>query len=491
MQIKLYNTLTRNKEVFEPNDENLVKIYSCGPTVYSIQHMGNFRAAFIVDLLRDILHVIGQYPVKHVMNITDVWHLTWDNEWDANTGEDRMEKWARKEWLTAWEVADKYIDLYFEDLEFLKINASMNVFDSPDIYLPRATDNIQEQIDMIVSMESKWHTYIVPWDGVYMDTSTMEWYGVLLPKKHLEGIDSWSRVELKWKHNTTDFALWKFNMTGKKRDMERESPRWVWFPWWHIECSAMAIKYLWEQFDIHTWWMEHIAVHHTNEIAQAECSCSSTPRVNYRVHYQWLMMNWKKIAKSDGNVAYLSEAKERGFTWEDVRFFYLQAHYRSFHDFTRDGLDNAKKTRSNIVRKISKHIQEWLDTTDNLEWIVNNHTPWDYYKILSAILADDIDTVKTLASISTTLKEWNYQDMIDIILFDRDVLKLWILNAVVNSLIPSLIELPQWVKDLAEKRIESKKSKDYTQADLLRNEINDLGWEIHDVSWGYELTPKE
>lgn len=492
MDIKLYNTLTRQKEVFHPIDKNLVRIYSCGPTVYSIQHMGNFRAAFIVDLMRQVLRTIWNYPVKHVMNITDVWHLTGDNEGDANTWEDRMEKWARNEWITAREVAEKYISMYFVDLEYLNINASMDQDDLSDIYLPRATDNIQEQITMILDMERKWHTYIVEGDGVYMDTSTMPWYGILLSQKHLEWLDSWSRVELKWKRNSTDFALRKFNMTGKKRDMERESPWWVWFPWRHIECSAMAVKYLWEQFDIHTGWMEHIAVHHTNEIAQAECSCSSSPWVAYRVHYQRLMMNGKKISKSDGNVAYLSQAREQWYDGEDVRYFYLQAHYRSFHDFTREWLESAKKTRHNTIKKIASYLMsQWNLGIENLKNWLLSFKPNEFYTKLSVIIADDIDTVRTLAAISSALKQWNFNDMIDILLFDKNILKIWLIDWVLERFESTLVKVPDEVIALAQLRMESKKSKDYVQADEYRNQIRHLWREIKDTWDGYTITSLE
>ena len=419
MQIKLYNTLSRQKEIFTPIKPGKVSIYSCGPTVYSTQHIGNMRAAFVVDFLRDTLYTLVWLEPTHVMNITDVGHLTGDNEWDANTGEDRMEKWARKEWLTAREVAKKYTDIYLEDLDFLRIDAGLEQWKHA-IYMPRATDHIPEQIDMIQQLEDKWYTYIVQWDGVYMDTSKFKWYGALLSDKHLDWIQQGSRVELKKKKNPTDFALWKFNMTWKKRDMERESPRWIGFPWWHIECSAMSIKYLWTQFDVHTWGMEHIPVHHTNEIAQAECSCAQAPWVKCWVHYQRLMMNGKKIAKSDGNVAYISQIKEQGYTGIDIRMFFLQAHYRSFQDFTRDGLKAAKKTRQNLQKKLqtlvhidSKIMEEFDENTsaEELKALLQDSFISNLLDEVLATLADDLNTPECMGTIQHAINKITQEEL--------------------------------------------------------------------------------
>lgn len=453
------------------------------------------RAAFIVDFLRDTLYTLAGLEPTHVMNITDVGHLTGDNEWDANTGEDRMEKWARKEWLTAREVAQKYTDIYLQDLEFLGIDAWVEKWH--DIYMPRATDHIQEQIDMIKQLEDKWYTYIVKWDGVYMDTSKFKNYGVLLSDKHLEGIQKWSRVDLKGKISSTDFALRKFNMTGKKRDMERESPRWIGFPWRHIECSAMSVKYLWEQFDIHTGGMEHIPVHHTNEIAQAECSCATHPWVNYWIHYQWLMMNGKKIAKSDGNVAYISQIKEQWYTWKDVRMFFLQAHYRSFQDFTREGLQAAKKTRHNLQKKLKillhidiKTFEDFDEkvSAEELKALLQDTFIFNLLDELLARLADDLNTPECLATIQHAINTITEQELVIdtkelyilIHRLDTRILKLWLLEQ-------EEITIPFHIQSLAQARREAKQTKDYTKADELRQQLHDAGREMLDGKDGYEI----
>jgi cysteinyl-tRNA synthetase len=359
MQISLYNTLSRSLEIFKPINPNKIGIYSCGPTVYGAPHIGNMRKYFLDDIIKNVLKYIWWYETTHVVNITDVGHLTGENEGDADHGEDKMEKGARREGLTARDVAKKYEALFHENCRLLKLD--------PFDVTPRATENIPEQIAMIVQLEKNGYTYTIEWDGIYMDTSKIETYGELMGsnyKKNLENLNAGERVDMGGRKTPTDFALWKFNMTGKKRDMERESPRGIGFPGWHIECSAMSIKYLGNHFDIHTGGIDHIPVHHTNEIAQSECSCASSPWVNYWMHYQFLNINWTKISKSLGNVVTIQDILDRGYSAEDLRYFYIQAHYRSFQDFTWEGLDAMRKARKKLKIKIQwKEIASFLATT--------------------------------------------------------------------------------------------------------------------------------
>lgn len=452
---KIYNTLSRSIEEFKPIDQNNVRMYSCGPTVYSTQHLGNMRSAFFTDLLKKTLRNICWYDVTHVVNITDVGHLTWDNEWDADHWEDRMEKGARKDWITARDVAKKYTEEYLKDLNRLLIEKFEFVTPSTDNKnkknkMPRATDHIQQQIDMIKELEEKWFTYIISWDGVYMDTSKMDDYGILTNKKNLENIESWSRVLDSGKKNITDFALRKFNITWRKRDMERESPWWNWFPGWHIECSAMSREYLWNHFDIHTWGMEHIAIHHTNEIAQSECCWANKPWVNYRVHNQWLMMNGKKIAKSDGNVAFISDVIEKGYTSEDLRYFFFQANYRSFQDFTRESLEAASKGRKKI------------------KLVSDEKYPRD---IVVTPLLEDLNTPIFLANI----QKYGISEKLN------NIFHLYKSKEV--------IEIPSDIQKLAEQRRQAKINKDRTQADSLREKLTQLGREMNDEKDGYVLMP--
>lgn len=460
MELYIYNTLTRQKELFVPSEPWKVKIYSCGPTVYSTQHLGNLRAVFLIDLLKNTIKYIMWYETTHVMNITDVWHLTWDNEWDADHGEDRMEKWARKEWLTARDVAKKYTDIYMNDLSELRIDA----FDT----MPKATDHIAEQIAMIQELETKWYTYIIPNDGVYMDTSKVSNYGALIGKKHLEWLEQWARIEDAGKRNMTDFALWKFNITGKKRDMEWESPWWIWFPGWHIECSAMSMKYLGNTIDIHTGWIEHIPIHHTNEIAQSECSHGHNPWVKYRWHYQHLMMNGKKLAKSEGNVAYMSEVLEKWYTWEDLRYFYFQAQYNNFQDFTWEGLEAAKTTRHNIIRKIAAYIGERIvDFYDVQKEDLNDIL----YHQLVMPLVDDIDTPKLLAHLQKALGNINDEVLKILLYLDKILLKIGLYEWVDALVQAPVSEIPADIQALAQSRRDAKKAWDFALADAIRKQL--------------------
>lgn len=435
------------------------------------------------------------------MNITDVGHLTDDgDQW-----EDKMEKGARQQGITARDVAEKFTKIYVEDLKLLKI-------DDFDV-MPRATDHIAEQIVMVQELEAKWYTYIIENDGVYMDTSKVDDYGKLIGKKHIEGIDQGARIDDAGKKNATDFALWKFNITGKKRDMERESPRGVGFPGRHIECSAMSIKYLGDHIDIHTWGMEHIAIHHTNEICQSECSHSHTPWVNYRLHNQWLMMNGKKIAKSDWNVAFMNEVIERWFTGEDMRYFFLQAQYRSFQDFSRDGLEAASKARRKLNQKIWRRCELVNITHERLQDIdLSSIIVQDHLEIVEKI-ADDFMTPMLIAwlfeliqkrnpeehILKTWQENWTLEtaseeqknawktisnDLQFLYLLDKKILKLWLFE------FQESIEIPQEIQALAERRRQAKLEKDWALADTLRVELEDSGWTMKDGKETYELESK-
>jgi len=491
MDFHIYNTLTRQKEVFVPREEGKVKIYSCGPTVYGDPHIGNLRAFAIAGLLGDTLRALG-YAVKHTMNITDVGHLTDDGD----HGEDKMEKGARKEWLTARDVAKKYEDNFKNYIKELAIH-----FD----YLPRATDHIQAQIDIVQALEEKWYTYTIAGDGIYMDTSKVAWYGKLLPPKHLEWIQSGERIEDVGKRNPTDFALWKFNLTGKKRDMERESPRGVWFPGRHIECSAMARATLGDFLDIHTWGIDHIPVHHSNEIAQSECGFTDGKKwVNYRVHCQFLNIDAAKISKSLGNVFSLPDIQAKWFDALDLRYFYLQAHYRSFQDFMREALEAAQKGRKNLQKKIRDILQSviaspqgvaifssWLETVsvENLRSDLTDAFVGNFFDDLLQNICDDLDTVKLLAALNHNLnaiiKNKLAIDSKELLIvlhrLDTHILKIGLLDA------PEIVEVPADIQALAQSRREAKLAKDYATADDLRKQLHTAGRDMLDGKDGFEV----
>jgi len=463
-RLKLYNTMTYQKEEFVPLIEEwkseFVGIYSCGPTVYSSPTIGNYRAFFTADLIRNVLKYICEYPVKTVMNITDVGHLTDDGD----AWEDKLEKGSKRDWISVWEVAKKYESEFFHGLKEMQI-------DSFDV-MPKATDHILEQIEMIKRLEEKGYTYEISWDGIYMDTSKVEDYGKLMGpnyKKRLENLNAGERVDMGEKKHATDFALRKFSPSDEKRQMERDSPWWVGFPGWHIECSAMSSKYLGNQFDIHHGGADHITVHHPNEIAQSEVVFENQ-RVKYRVHNQFLQVDGGKMGKSLGNAYTLEDIKAKWYSPLDLRYFFFVAQYGSFQNFTRDALEQAKKSRENLKKKIQKSFQE------STSWEDANFQD----QIISAFL-DNFNTPKVLSIIGEkkvfTSSELNYLTFLE-----KKVLKVWLFEEEKNE-----IEIPEEITNLANQRLTAKKEKDYALADELRNQIQNAGFEIKDIPEGFEI----
>jgi len=451
MKLYLYNTLTRQKEEFVPIVPGKVGMYSCGPTVYWTPHIGNLRATFTADLLRNAFQLFG-YEVTSVMNITDVGHLVGD--WDQ--GEDKLEKWAKRDGLSAWDVAKKYEEQFKEGMKKLNVE--------PFTYMPRATEHIEEQIALIQNLDAKGYTYEVAGDGIYMDTSKVENYGELMGpnyKKRLADLQAGERVDMGGKKNPTDFALWKFSPTDEKRQMERPSPRGIGFPGWHIECSAMSSKYLGEQFDLHHWGSDHITIHHPNEIAQSECAFGHHPWVKYRVHNEFLNVDGGKMWKSLGNAWTLEDIESRGYSPLDLRYFYFMAQIVNFQNFTWEQLDVAKNSRKSLIKKIQQ-----LEKSD-----VRN-VQFDE-KVLE-ILSDNLNTPKLFAEINDALNtgESVYASLLAL---DTSFLKLWLFEA------EEIIEIPAEIEDLAQQRIQAKADKNYALADELRNQITALGYVIKDV----------
>jgi cysteinyl-tRNA synthetase len=335
MELLLYNTMTRHKERFQPIRPPQVGLYTCGPTVYNYAHIGNLRTYIFSDILKRVLLYNG-FEVRHVMNITDVGHLTGDRD----MGEDKLEKGARKEGKSAWEIAEYYTQAFKKDIRRLNIL-------EPTLWC-KATDTIADQIALIETLEAKGYTYRTS-DGIYFDTSRFKDYAKL-SHQDLEALQEGARVEKNpEKRNATDFALWKYSPPGIQRQMEWPSPWGVGFPGWHIECSAMSMKYLGELLDIHCGGTDHVDVHHTNEIAQSE-GALGRKFVNYWLHNEHLNVNDAKMAKSQGTGFTLMEIKEKGFDPMDLRYFFLNAHYRSKQNFTFEalkaaatGLDNLRK----------------------------------------------------------------------------------------------------------------------------------------------------
>lgn len=373
--MQIYNTLTREKEEFKPIKSGEVLFYQCGPTVYWTQHIGNLRAMVLSDIIRRTFIYSG-YNVRFVRNYTDVGHLTGDNLGDADSGEDRMEKGVKREGLSPKEIADKYINIFENDIEELNI--------LPPDHKPRATEYIAEMIDMIQKLIAKDFAYVTPL-AVYFDISKIENYTRLSGQKMKENREGAGHADTEdnQKRNPQDFSVWFFR-AGKHQNALQFWPspfssslveNGEGFPGWHIECSAMIKKLLGDTIDIHMGGIEHISIHHTNEIAQSE-SANDKTLANYWLHNEWLLVNNGKMAKSEGTGYSLAEIKEKGFNPLALRYFFLQANYRSKQNFTWEAFQaaatgyerllNNVKNLGDVIGQISEdHKKEFAEKIEN------------------------------------------------------------------------------------------------------------------------------
>jgi cysteinyl-tRNA synthetase len=375
--LRLYDTRTRSVRRFEPLHPPAVGIYSCGPTVYAPQTLGNMRSQLFPDLLRRVLIAAG-YDVTYVTNITDVGHLVSD----ADEGDDKMERAAAATGQTAAEIAQRYTDEWAEDRRRLGCL-------EPDV-LPRAAAHIDEQIAMVAALEAGGHTYVID-DGVYFDVSTFPRYADFAGLD-LDELATSGRVELvDAKRHPADFALWKLTPPGVRRQQEWDSPWGRGFPGWHIECSAMATKYLGERFDIHTGGVDHIRVHHTNEVAQSECVLGVHPWVGTWMHNEFLDLGGEKISKSKGHVLVVESLVERGIEPLAFRYFFLQAHYRQQQAFSWEAITGA----ATALRRLVGHAVAARDAggePDPAKVEPHRRRFW-------AALADDLNAPQALAAI--------------------------------------------------------------------------------------------
>lgn len=472
MQIKLYNTMTRKVEEFVPITPNHVGIYNCGPTVYWDQHLGNMRTFFNSDMMKRMFLANG-YTVNHVMNITDVGHLTSDED----TGEDKMEKGAARENLSVWDVANKYIKSCLGDMDLLNIMRPT--------HMPRATDHIKEQIELIQKLEKLGFTYEIPNDGIYYDTSKLPDYGKL-GGQNLSELRGGARIENNNKRNITDFALWKFSPTDAKRQMEWDSPWGVGFPGWHLECSAMSMKYLGNHFDIHSGGQEHIKVHHTNEIAQSE-PIVGAPWVRYWVHWAWLMLRDGKMAKSSGSFYTVRGLIEKGYDPMAFRYLLLTGHYRQPMEFSFESLDAAAAGYKNMVRKIAD-LMAAGDTEPVNQDLYNE---W-HDKILTPI-SDNLKTSETLAAVQDLLKNQvvNPATKLSLVNFIDDLLGLQLMDRANKLRAAESETAPADVQELANARADAKKNRDFATADELRAKIDAAGWTVMDTLGGFKLVKKQ
>ena len=458
MPLKLYNTLSRKKEVFKPLKDKKVGMYTCGPTVYFYSHIGNLRSYIFPDILKRVLRLQG-YKVRQIINVTDVGHLTSD----ADTGEDKIERAAQREKKTAKEISEYYFKIFKKDFEKLNIL-------EPDVW-PKATEHIKEQVELIKELERKGYTYKTS-DGIYFDTRKLKDYGKLA-RLNIKGLKEGKRISIGEKKNKTDFALWKFSGKSDKRQQEWDSPWGIGFPGWHIECSAMSMKYLGETFDIHTGGEDHIPIHHTNEIAQSE-GATGKPFVRCWLHGAFLIFKGEKISKSRGGSYILSEIEDEGFSPIDLRYLFLSAHYRKPLNFSIESLKNSKNSLQRLKEIISKiKNRKEKKNTKNIELAYNQFLE---------IINDDLNTPKALSYLWDILREnrLNDSEKYELALKFDEVFGL-------NLGKEEKIEIPREVKELVNEREKLRGQKKFKEADKIREKINKLGFIIEDTERGFVI----
>lgn len=437
----------------------VVKMYTCGPTVYSYPTIGNWRTYVTSDLIIRTLKYLG-YQVDFVMNLTDVGHLTGDNSGDADTGEDRLEKAAKKERKTAWEIADFYSRDFTSGFDKLNLIRPM-VFS-------KATDHIKEQIDLVGRIEKAGFAYKVT-DGIYFDVAAYEAAGNIYGElSNLDEIKKGARIEVNQeKKDPRDFALWKFSPSTSsgqvRRQMEWESPWGVGFPGWHIECSAMSMKYLGEQLDIHVGGEDLKSTHHPNEIAQSEAVTGKKPFCRYWVHGAFLLVDGGRMGKSEGNAYTIADIESRGYSPLALRYFYLSSHYRKQQNFTWEALEGAQTA----LDKLRHFVESWGEPmVGSVEYEV---------KFMNAI-ADDLNLPEALAVVWELVKS-DYPDgakRASLLKFDE------VLGLNLSAVGSRQLAVGDDVRKLLEKREILRRERRFGEADKVRDEIEKLGHRVED-----------
>lgn len=455
--LKVYNTLTRRKEEFVPLNDKVVTMYSCGPTVYSYAHIGNMRAYLFMDSVRRTLKYNG-YKLKGVMNITDVGHLLSDGD----DGEDKMEKASKEQQKSVYEIAAIYTDAFMKDLAKLNIG-------KPEI-IAIATDHINDMIKYVEALVEKGYGYETS-DGIYFDISKFREYGKL-SGLDLEGQRAGARVDVNdEKRNPADFALWK--KAPKEHIMQWESPWGMGYPGWHIECSAMSRKYLGDTFDIHTGGVDHIPVHHENEIAQSEALVGHKT-VDYWMHVEFMQVDGGKMSKSLKNTYTVSELEQKGYSAMAFRYFCLNTHYRKKLNFTFEGMDAAKTAYNRLLAAVHSHKGGKSFDEEAVK---------KYDELFTEAINDDINIPLGLGVLWNMLKEKPSQAIYDLAMKFDKVLGL----ALDTEPAPEKVEAPEEVIKLAELRLKARKDKDWAQSDVLREQISNLGYQIIDKKDGYDI----
>ena len=489
--IKLFNTLSRKKEDFTPSpsvsppraggesfaSKGIVKMYYCGPTVYWTQHIGNLRGSFCADLVKRLMEY-NDYQVQFVRNYTDVGHLTSDED----SGEDKMAKGAKREGLTPQQIAQKYIDIYENDTRELNI--------SEPTFKPKATEHVKEMIEMVKTLLDKGLAYSTDL-AIYFDVSQAKDYTRLSKQKLEDNLSGAGKGEIEdpAKKNPHDFALWFFKAGAHQNALQFwpspfTSPlvkNGEGFPGWHIECSAMSKKYLGPTLDIHMGGIEHIPVHHTNEIAQSE-GANGVKYVNYWLHNEHLLVNNEKMSKSQGTGYSLQEIKDKGFDPLDLRYFYLQAHYRSKQNFTWEALAGAKnglEHLNNQVFELTQGNPAFAKATAGTGRISK-----EFKDKFLEVINDDLNTPKALAVVSSLLKNKKISSadkLATIIDFDR-FLGLDLAQAGKEKL-----AVPAEILDLVKQREDARKNKDFKKSDELRDLIKSKGYLVEDTASGNSI----
>jgi len=475
MPLFLYNTLTKQKEEFTPIRDDGVRMYSCGPTVYDRAHIGNMRTYVLSDTIRRTLEYNG-YVVKQVINITDVGHLTSD----ADEGEDKQEKAAKLSGESAQDVAKKYADLFLSDIAKLNIKTKNTKF-------PRATEYIGEQIAMIDTLMQIGSAYKIS-DGVYFDTSMFKNYGELGGVNEQE-LEEGARIEKNpEKRNSEDFALWKFSPEGEKRQQEWKSPWGVGFPGWHIECSAMSRSLLGRQLDIHTGGIDHIPVHHNNEIAQSE-SVNKKKFVNIWMHNAFINVEGRKMSKSLGNLITIDQIIDNGFSPLSYRYWLLTAHYRTPANFTWEALEGS----NTALKKLHRIFVDELS-------VQSGEINEEYQEKFHTFINDDLDTPKAIALLWELVKDdsvspeskrttlLKFDSVLGLGLNESDESLTQLLRGTAQKL--EISDVSKKVQKLVDNREKARDEKDFDTADSLRDKIEKEGYEIEDSGNGPELTKK-
>jgi cysteinyl-tRNA synthetase len=476
MALTLFNTLGRELQEFKPILPGKVGFYGCGPTVYNFAHIGNLRAYVFHDTLVRSLRFLG-YDVTYVMNVTDVGHLTDD----ADSGEDKMVKSAQERGKSVYEIAQFYTEA------FLKDTASLNI-GRPTI-ICKATEHIQEMVALIQRIEANGYTYMAG-GNLYFDVSKFPKYGELALLK-LDELKAGARVGVdENKRNPQDFVLWFTKSKFEGQAMVWDSPWGRGYPGWHIECSAMSMKYLGEQFDIHAGGIDHVPVHHTNEIAQTEAA-TGKKWVNYWLHNEYLIMGGAKMSKSSGGFITLQKLIDQGFEPLDYRFFLLGGHYRSQLSFTTDGMNSAKASRKSLLDRIrslqAKESQAGLQAKASQAGEIQSVKGKQYLANFTAFIENDLNTPRALAELWGAVKDPDLQAEEALALAYRmdEVLGLSLKD---TPAAPKAAEVSETeraeIEGLIAERAAAKKAKDYARADAIRQDLKNRGIILEDLPSG-------